>query len=52
MLTIITNNAILIHKVSTNFVIDLAQPAQGIDRPSGPQAYAEADQMLHAPVTT
>ena len=38
MLTI--NNATPTHKVPTNFVLDLTQPIQGADRPSGPQACA------------
>ena len=47
-----TNDAILIHKVPTNFVLDSMQPVQGSDHPSGPQAYSEAIQTLHAPATT
>ena len=52
MLTLTTNNATLIHKVPTNFVLDPKQPVQGEDHPSGPQAYAKANQMLYALVTT
>ena len=44
MLTLTTNNAILIHKVPTNFVLDLMQPIPGADRPNGPQACATAIQ--------
>ena len=29
------------HRVLTNFALDPAQPIQGADRPSGPQAYAK-----------
>ena len=52
MLILITNDAILIHKVSSNFVLDHTQSVQGADHPSGPQACAKANQMLHAAVTT
>ena len=44
MLTLITNDATLIHKVPTNFVLDLMQAMQGADRPSGLQAYTVANQ--------
>ena len=39
-----TNNATPIHKIPTSFVLDLMQPVQGADHPSGPQAYAMASQ--------
>ena len=39
-----TNDATPIHKVPTNFVLNLTQPIQGVDHPSGPQAYATANQ--------
>ena len=42
---LITNNATPTHKVPTNFVLNLMQPVQGEDHPSGPQAYATAIQM-------
>ena len=51
MLVLATNNAILTQKVPTNFVLDPKQPVQGADRPSGPQAYAEANQTIHVLVT-
>ena len=34
------NDATPTHKVPTNFVLSLAQPIRGADRPSGLQAYA------------
>ena len=43
-----TSNATLTHKAPTNFVLDLMQPVQGADRPSGPQAYAKANQTVRA----
>ena len=45
MLTPTTNNATPTHKVLTNFVLDLTQPIQGADHPSGPQACAMVVQM-------
>ena len=45
MLTPTATDAILIHKVPTNFVLDLTQPIQDADHPGGPQAYAMANQM-------
>ena len=39
-----TNDAAPTHEVPTNFVLNLTQPIQGADRPSGPQAYAMANQ--------
>ena len=39
MLTFTTNDATPTHKVFTNFVLNLAQPIRGADRPSGLQAY-------------
>ena len=44
MLTFTTNNATPIHKAPANFVLNLTQPVQGADHPSGPQAYATAIQ--------
>ena len=44
MLIPTANNATLIHKVPTNFVLDLMQPIQGADHPSGPQACATPNQ--------
>ena len=44
MLTLTTNNATPTHKVPTNFVLNLMQPIQGADRPSGPQACATHNQ--------
>ena len=35
-----TTDATPTHKVPTNFVLNLTQPIQGADRPSGPQACA------------
>ena len=40
------------HKIPTNFLLNLTQPVQGVDRPSGSQAYAVAIQTKHVPVTT
>ena len=45
MLTLATNDTTPNHKGPTNFVLNLMQPIQGADRPSGPQAYAMANQM-------
>ena len=45
MLALTTNDATLIHKVLTNLVLNLTQPIQGADCPSGPQACATANQM-------
>ena len=39
-----TNDTTPTHEVLTNFVLDLTQPIQGADRPSGLQAYAMAVQ--------
>ena len=39
-----TNDATPTHKVPTNFVLNLTQPIQGADRPSGPQACATPNQ--------
>ena len=44
MLTLTINDATPTHKVLTNFGLDLTQPIQGADHPSGPQAYAMAIQ--------
>ena len=44
MLTLATNDATPTHEVPTNFVLNLAQPIQGADHPSGPQACATAVQ--------
>ena len=38
------NDATPTHEVLTNFVLNLAQPKQGADHPSGLQAYATAVQ--------
>ena len=51
-LTPTTNDATLTREVPTNFSPDLTLPIPGVDRPSDPQACAEANQTLHAPVTT
>ena len=40
-----TNYITPTHKVLTNFILDLVQPVQGADHPSGPQAYATANQL-------
>ena len=37
-LPLTTNDATPAHKVLTNFVLNLTQPIQGADHPSGPQA--------------
>ena len=39
-----TNDATPIHEVPTNFALDPAQPKQGADHPSGPQACAMPNQ--------
>ena len=39
------NDATPTHEVPINFVLDLAQPVQGADRPSDPQACVKAIQM-------
>ena len=44
MLALTVNNATPIHKVPTNFLLNPTQPAQGADRPGGPQACAKAIQ--------
>ena len=48
----VTNYAILTHKFPTNFALDLTQLVQGEDHPCGSQAHADANQILHVPVTT
>ena len=44
MLTLATSNATPTHVLLTNFVLNLTQPKQGADRPSGLQACATANQ--------
>ena len=44
MLLLTTNDATPTHKVPTNFELNLTQPIQGADHPSGPQACAMANQ--------
>ena len=44
-LALTTNDATPTHKVLTNFVLNLMQPIQGADLPSGPQACAMVVQM-------
>ena len=44
MLLLTTNEATQTHKVPTNFVLNVTQPIQHVDHPSGPPAYATAIQ--------
>ena len=45
MLTLATSDATPTQEFLTNFVLNLTQLKQGADCPSGPQAYAMANQM-------